>query len=203
MASNGAPGEQPTDKEAVGHQIRSRRTALGLSLRELGERSGLSVGFLSQVERGMSSLALGSLASVARALEVDVADLFGGERRTGEDKHHDEGIVHVSRADEPTDFAIDATVRRYRLLSGSYERVLEPMIVTILPVNTRDEVLRSQVGEKFMYVLDGELIYIIDDTEYVLRSGDSIHHSAAVPHAFVNETDRVVTALTVVTPPII
>lgn len=191
------------DGAGIGRAIRARRRELGLSLRELGERAGLSIGFLSQVERGQSSLALGSLSAVAAALGVEVADLFPGERRAGRDAPVAGGMVHVARADEPTDFAIDATIRRYKLLAGRYDRVLEPMLVTVYPADTREEVLRSQSGEKFIYVLEGELVYIVDQQEYVLRRGDSIHHSASVPHAFANESGEVVTILSVVTPPIL
>lgn len=187
---------------AVGDAIRARRHQLGLSLRELGERAGLSVSFLSQVERGQSSLALGSLAAVARALETDAVTLLPGSRGGSEPVPQREGAtVHVTRADGATEMAIDARVRRYKMLAGPHERTLEPMLLTILPTETRSEALRSREGERFIYVLEGELAYFLGDEEHRLCAGDSIHHHATVPHAFVNDTDGTVKALSVTTPP--
>jgi transcriptional regulator with XRE-family HTH domain len=204
MRQNGASADAVNAPTAeIGAIIRQRRTGLGLSLRDLGQRAGLSVGFLSQVERGQSSLALGSLAAVARALDTDTASLLPGAPRAGADAAQDGAMVQVTRADEPTDLAIDGRVRRYRMLAGAYRRELEPMLVTIFPADTRDEVLRAQVGEKFLYVIDGELVYLLGETEYRLGSGDSIHHPASVRHGFVNDTDSVVVAVSVVTPPVL
>jgi transcriptional regulator with XRE-family HTH domain len=61
---------------AVGSTIRALRNERGLSLRDLSRMSGLSTGFLSMVERGHSSLALTSLNNVAKALNVDLVELF-------------------------------------------------------------------------------------------------------------------------------
>jgi transcriptional regulator with XRE-family HTH domain len=204
MRGNGTPADPGSaPPAALGAIIRRRRTGLGMSLRDLGQRAGLSVGFLSQVERGQSSLALGSLAAVARALEIDTASLLPGRPRAATDQAHGSGMVHLTRADEPTDLAIDARVRRYKMLAGDYRHELEPMLVTIFPADTRAEVLRSQVGEKFLYVIDGDLVYLLGDAEHRLGCGDSIHHPASIPHGFVNDTDSVVVAVSVVFPPVL
>lgn len=61
--------------ERVGSRVRTRRHELGLTARELAERSGLSPRFVSQLEGGQANIAIGRLASVALALEVSVSSL--------------------------------------------------------------------------------------------------------------------------------
>lgn len=171
------------------------RTERGLSLREFSKLTGFSIGFLSQVERGQSSLALTSLHKVAKALGTDVASLFPVDQ-AGEPHP----LPHLTRSDEHSEIAIAASQRTYKVLSGrAPNRVLEPLFVTIHP-SDRIEEAYSHEGEEFCYVLSGELRYVIDRTEYRLGQGDSIHFHATVPHAIQNDTDKPVQALWVLTP---
>jgi transcriptional regulator with XRE-family HTH domain len=180
---------------AIGAAIRELRTEQGLSLREFSKLTGFSIGFLSQVERGRSSLALTSLHKVAKALGTDVASLFP-VGQAGEPHP----LPHVTRADEHSEIAIAASQRTYKVLSGrAPNRVLEPLFVTIHPSERIEEAYNHE-GEEFCYVLSGELRYVIDGTEYRLGQGDSIHFRATVPHAIQNDTDEPVEALWVLTP---
>jgi quercetin dioxygenase-like cupin family protein len=166
-----------------------------MSLRDLSKLTGFSIGFLSQVERGQSSLALTSLHTVAKALDADVASFFP----TGE-AGEEHPLPHVTRADENSEIAIAASQRTYKLLSGRAPgRVLEPLFVTIYPAETIEEPY-SHEGEEFCYVLSGELRYVLDGTEYRLGPGDSIHFHSAVPHAIHNDTPEPVQAVWVLTP---
>jgi transcriptional regulator with XRE-family HTH domain len=74
---------------AVGGRIRALREAMGLSLRDLGERSGVSAPMLSQVERGETSPTLAVAAKIAAGLELTLSQLL----RLDEGEH-----VAVSRA---------------------------------------------------------------------------------------------------------
>ncbi|MFI7605886.1 helix-turn-helix domain-containing protein [Micromonospora sp. NPDC049366] len=69
---------RPVDPQPslVGARMRQFRTERGLTLRGLAARAGLSIGFLSQVERGVSSIGLTALNSVAAALDRPVAEFF-------------------------------------------------------------------------------------------------------------------------------
>ena len=74
----------------LGERIRHRRRAQKTSLKQLAESSGISIGLLSQIERGLSSPSLRVLASLADALKLGLADLVrrraGGARREGTDR---------------------------------------------------------------------------------------------------------------------
>jgi quercetin dioxygenase-like cupin family protein/lambda repressor-like predicted transcriptional regulator len=182
--------------EAIGFAIRKLRKERGLNLRDLSRRSGLSTGFLSLVERGLSSPALTSLQAIAKALETNVTTFFKPDQAP-----QDSGsIPHVARASDDGHIAIAASHRAYKLLSRRAPSLtLEPLLVTIQPGGEMEEPY-SHGGEEFCYVLVGRLRYVINGAEYRLEPGDSIHFQSSVPHGINNDGDSPVTAVWVVTP---
>jgi transcriptional regulator with XRE-family HTH domain len=186
------------DSADVGARIRTLRKEQGLALRVVAARSGLSVGFLSQVERGLSSIALSSLHSVADALGVSLATLF--EERAPEPKLESGAPVFtMTRAvDRPRRTV--SSGRHYELLSARAPGlVLEPMLVYIEPGGTR-EAAAPHPGEEFAYVLSGELTYEVAGTEYLLGPGDSLYLRSNEPHAFFNGGTETTVVVSVVTP---
>ena len=67
-----------SQRTPVGLQIKALRTGNNMTLKQLSEQTGLSIGFLSQVERGMSSIAVDSLEKIAGVLEVPLDTFFSG-----------------------------------------------------------------------------------------------------------------------------
>jgi quercetin dioxygenase-like cupin family protein len=198
-AANESSPAQGDEVAAVGAAIRSRRRQRGLSLRDLSRLTGFSIGFLSLVERGQSSLALTSLYKVAKALESEVADFFQPDGGVPEEHPP----PHVTRAGEHAQLSIAGSNRTYRLLSDrAPDRVLEPLLVTVQPTETVEEPY-SHDGEEFAYVLSGSLLVIVAGTAYDLGSGDSIYFPATVPHAIHNNSDEPARVLWVLTPRLI
>src|SRR5438309_6736974 len=60
----------------IGDRVRTRRTSMGWTLREIAERSGVSSRFLSDLEAGKGNISVARLADVARALDVPVVSLL-------------------------------------------------------------------------------------------------------------------------------
>ena len=149
-------------------------------MQEVSSRSGLSVSFLSQVERGLSSLSISSLAAICKALEVPVTYFFtaGG----------DGAVVH--KADQPgRRIRIEDSQVTYNQLSASTpERSLEAFVADYPP--HYEHPLVTHEGEEFGYVVEGRLVLVIDGQEHTLEPGDSYHISSAEPHTVRNETDR-------------
>jgi transcriptional regulator with XRE-family HTH domain len=190
----------------IGATIRARRRARGLSLRDLSKRTGLSIGFLSLVERGRSSLALTSLANVARVLDIELASFFPAEKEeeaaAEEQKTRPKTnlLPYVHRANDGGQLALISSLRTYKMLSPRLPGlILEPILVTIQPGDVLDEPY-SHDGEEFAYVLSGELVFIIEDQEYRLGPGDSIYFCSSVVHAIRNYGDEPVQAIWVLTP---
>jgi transcriptional regulator with XRE-family HTH domain len=188
----------------IGAAIRSRRQELTMSLRELSKQSGLSIGFLSLVERGRSSPALTSLSNVAKALGVELSSFFPAEEEeqneAEETKQRVSPLPYVNRANDAAKLSIILSQRIYKMLSPRIPGlVLEPIFVTVQPGDTIDEPY-SHEGEEFAYVLSGELVFIVDGVEYRLGPGDSIHFRSTVSHTMRNDTDEPVQAIWVLTP---
>lgn len=208
------PSDDPA-ADRIGARMRQFRTEQGLTLRGLAARSGLSIGFLSQVERGISSIGLTALGSVATALDRSVAEFFDGHPDDGVDSPDGAGSAanpnpHAAEADLPRHFTLtrrEHPVREYasgqqiyRMLSDRGKHLLlEPMLVQIAPGGRKEDAY-GHPGEEFAYVVEGELLYEVQGVEHRLYPGDSLHLRSTVPHRLYNDTDRVTTVVSVVTP---
>jgi transcriptional regulator with XRE-family HTH domain len=179
---------------AIGATIRGLRRTQELSLRDLARLTGFSIGFLSLVERGQSSISLTSLHTVGKALGVDMSAFFSAPR----DEPEPPAVPHVTRLSGDGRLSTDSA-HTYKLLGGrGFNSTLEPVHVTIAPCDdTRDAYAHE--GEEFAYVLSGRLVFIVDCVEYRLEAGDSIHYQSTIPHTFRNETDEPAEALWVLT----
>lgn len=198
-----AAREQKTEThpDHVGARMRRFRAERGLTLRGLAARAGLSIGFLSQVERGVSSIGLTALNSVAAALDRPVAEFFadGDEASSDGAAATLPGHFTLTRAESGATEYVSGQVT-YRMLSDRGPNlVLEPMVVHIAPGGRREEAY-AHAGEEFAYVVTGELLYEVDGVEHRLRPGDSVHLRSNVPHSMYNDTGQVTTVVSVVTP---
>ena len=179
----------------IGQKIKQLRRAKEMTLKELAEKSDLSISFLSMVERGVTSAALLSLKKIADALEEDISVFFVGQERFhtgGFCRSYDNNVRSISARCV------------YKSLARTGENcILDPMEVLLMPGQTRDEVIQiTHSGEEFTYVLEGVLSYFLNGQEYVMNPGDSYHGFGNEPHNFVNLTNRVVRVLYIVTPPL-
>ncbi|MFC7388140.1 helix-turn-helix domain-containing protein [Sphaerisporangium rhizosphaerae] len=188
--------------DAVGARMRRFRKERGMTLRGLSTRSGLSIGFLSQVERGISSIGLTALNGVAAALDHSVADFFDDEQQAGDDRADIARLPShftLTRASTAATEYVSGQ-QTYRMLSARGPHlVLEPLLVHIAPGGRREDAY-GHAGEEFAFVLSGELLYEVDGVEHRLYPGDSVHLRSTVPHAMYNDTDAVTTVVSVVTP---
>jgi len=179
----------------IGQKIKKLRRAKHMTLKELSEKSDLSISFLSMVERGITSAALLSLKRIADALEEDISVFFVAQEQIqtgGFCRSYDNNVRSISA----------------RCVYKSLSRpggncILDPMEVLLMPGQSRDEVIQlTHAGEEFTFVLEGVLSYFLNGQEYVMNPGDSYHGFGTEPHNFVNLTNRLVRVLYIVTPPL-
>src|SRR5690625_3068126 len=108
--------------EDIHRKIRMLRQKRGYTLKDMSEMTELSIGFLSQVERGSSSLAITSLKSIADALEVEMTYFFQKEAAAN----------YIVRKEEQRPFQLDGSGHIYTKLSGNFPgKVLEAIKVSI------------------------------------------------------------------------
>jgi transcriptional regulator with XRE-family HTH domain len=173
-------------------KLRTLRLQKGMTLQELSEKSGLSVGFLSQVERGQSSLTITSLQRIAEGLGVPITSLF----KTVENQN-----FAVKEKDQ-VPFRIEGSDVTYIRLAGNFSgRNLEPLLVELRPNQTFGPTF-SHAGEEFFYVLKGRVLMRVGEQDYVLCEGDAIHFPSSIPHNWENLTDKPAKILCVLTPSI-
>lgn len=173
----------------LGAQLKTAREKKGYTLKQLSEVSGLSIGFISQVERGQTDPSLSSLKNLATALDIKLRDLFDPDV-----------AAHILvRCGEGSILKIDAAVQ-CELLASSLTKTMEPMIKTILP-GGESGLVSAHAGEEFIYVIEGALQVQLDENFYTLGKGDSVYFQANQTHAWKNTSDTECRAMWVMTPP--
>lgn len=163
----------------VGALIRARRRRLHMTLQELCTAAGISVGYLSQVERDHATPSLGTLAQIARSLDVGV-DYFIATPSA------EDGLT---RAAERNRFSVDGSSIVYERIAADFAGNLLSSFILHVPPGYRSETVAHE-GEEIIFVLEGLIVHRLDDDEMVLSPGDSLHFRGNRPHSWSNDTDR-------------
>jgi transcriptional regulator with XRE-family HTH domain len=178
----------------VGQQVRDLRHSRRLSLKELAVKSGLSIGLLSQIERGTSSPSLRSLQALSRALSVPARWFFN------------DGIV-------PPEPERSIIVRRGQgrmlhlttkgiikeLVTPDLSGSLQVLLVKIRPGGSTGESYWHD-GEEAGHIIQGQLELILDEERFVLGTGDSFRFDSTRPHGVRNPGNTETHVLWVTTP---
>lgn len=177
----------------IGMKIKNLRTEKGITLKELSEKSELSVGYLSQLERGLTTIAVDSLEKLAKILEVHLTYFF-------DYPHKREEMVLRSYEQEILDIEEGGFIK-YSLSTNLEDKQIVPRLVEILPQKNEEEIISyKHDGEEFVYVLEGILTIYIDGERYEVYPGDSIHMNSSIRHNWANYTNKKVKLLAVNTP---
>jgi transcriptional regulator with XRE-family HTH domain len=172
-------------EQAFGGRLRARRRELGLTLKEVADGAGLSVGFISQIERGITTPSLSSLASVSRVLKVHLSEFLTQPAKTASP---------ATRHGQRPHFAIGGNSLVYERLSASFPgNVLRTLIIHEPPGHRSEPI--SHDGEEIFYVLEGEITVEVGHETHRLEAGDSIHFPSKLVHSSWNHTDRASTIL--------
>lgn len=176
--------------ENIHKKIKNLRQEKEMTLKDLSDATDLSVSFLSQIERGSSSLAITSLKKIADAFHINISYFF-----TEIENHN-----YVLHKEEQKPFKIEGSDVTHVRLAGQFsERKMEPMMVT-LPPNKSFVEKYSHPGEEFYYILKGLVIFKVEEKEYILNEGDSIHFPSEKVHQWKNPTREDAVLVSVLTP---
>jgi len=179
----------------LGEQIRGLRNARDWTLREVSMRSGLSVGYLSLVERNRANPSIKALHDIARTLGVNVSWFFphAGAGPEIEQKY----IVRGGRR-RALNFALGITDE---LLSPNLSGQLELIRSRFEPGASSGSEPYTHKGEEAGLVISGELELWIGDEHFLLRAGDSFSFSSMTPHRYRNPGDHETIVIWAITPP--
>src|SRR6201993_2199926 len=173
---------------ALGGHLRQLRARRRLSLAQVANAVGISVGFLSAMERSQMSGSVGTLRKLARFYKTNILDFFDASGASGRQVRPSERKV----------LEAGAGVRMELLAWGN--AVMEPHLFRIAPDAGSGESYAHE-GEEFIYVLRGELQICVDGEDYRLKSGDSFYFESATPHRWKNPGRKETLLLWVNTPP--
>ncbi|MDP7604293.1 MAG: XRE family transcriptional regulator [Alphaproteobacteria bacterium] len=171
------------DPAPLGAELRRRRKRLSWTLEQLSAKSGVSRAAISKIERGDSGASTGVLGKLAEALDLSVSQLIGGRQRTE--------VMHIPAEKQPV-FREEATGFERQSLSPLYHGRGIDFVRNRLPPHgkTGPFPCHREGVEEHLYVAKGRLKVVLDDEEFVLRTGDFLLFQADRPHSFENLTGR-------------
>ena len=174
----------------IGGKIRQLRTQKGLTLEELASRSELTKGFLSQLERNLTSPSIDSLDDILEALGTNLADFF----------KEDKAEQFIFRE---SDFFIDEREHYtiHWVVPNTQKNRMEPILLTLEAGGESFEVAPHS-GEEFGYVAEGTVILECDGKKNTLRKGETFYLHGRTFHTLRNERKSTAKVLWVSTPPL-
>lgn len=172
------PGRDISEADVlVGRRVRALRLERNLSLNDLAGKAGISIGALSQIERGLSSLRVKVIWPLAAALGVEPGTLIGDGSEAASD-------LYCVRAHQRRALPVH-TEGIAKLLLSPPGATLTGMIVTVEPGGGTAEAY-AHAGHEFGYVMSGEVNLSVDGTTYSLKQGDSFAFKSTLMHSFTN-----------------
>lgn len=175
----------------IGERIRNLRQLSNLTQEELAERANLTKGFISQIERDLTSISLDSLVQILDALDENIADFF--RESSGEEK-----IVY--RENDRVDIEKEKIHRFELLVPGSTNRRLEPILVTLRQGQASPKE-RPHEGEEFGIVLRGRVTLRFGKEVLRLKKGECFYLSAEKEHWLENTSSGEAVILWISSPP--
>jgi len=176
----------------IGARIRQLRIKNGLTLEELASRTELTKGFLSQLERNLTSPSLTTLEDIAEALGVSMSGFFAEEE--------EEKFIFT-----PDDAFVDERegMTIHWIVPNSQKNRMEPLLLE-LKAHEKSMVLNPHEGEEMGYVLSGKVYLVSDSVENgaVLKKGDTFYIRGNETHYLENRSEKGAVVLWISTPPV-
>ena len=170
------------DNLKIGRQIRDLRKAKGITLIEMAEQIGRSVGYISQVERGVSSLPIPTLQSISKVLDVQLSWFFHTDFETPMEE-----INHIVRSEARRSLNFAGTGIREELLSPHLSGQLQMILTTFAPGSSTES--RERKGEEGGLLQSGTLELGIGEKSFLLKAGDSFILTDDEQHWVRNPSD--------------
>jgi XRE family transcriptional regulator, regulator of sulfur utilization len=181
-----APSADPSASEPAGLQLgaklKAARHRKTLSLRALGESTGFSASFLSQVELEQVSPSLSSLSRICHALDVRLSDLLA-------EPAEPRGVVIRRRKGERLRSEWSRATVQALLPSAADERI-EIVLVTLEPGGRSGKTPLVRTGKEFAFCARGRVSFTLDGAVHELAEGDSAFYDASLSRHWENTTKR-------------
>lgn len=174
----------------IGRKIKQIRIKNALTLEELASRSELTKGFLSQVERDLTSPSVSTLNDILEALGTTLSDFFS--------ETIDEKLV-FSEDDFFVDEQDDCTI--HWIVPNAQKNEMEPILLDLKEQGV-SSIIDPHDGEEFGYVMQGKIMLVNGDQKLSVKKGETFYISGRYPHYLKNESKTNAKILWITTPPV-
>ena len=172
----------------IGRRIRNFRNRNGLTQQELADRTELTKGFISQLERGQVSASVVTLMDLIECLGTTPAEFF---------KEEEEKVVFTE--DEYFEKLDEMGNSRQWIVPTAQRFQMEPLLVLVQPHSSLEED-KPHNGEEFGYLMSGRLNVYLGEKVHI-KSGESFYYQASQKHRLENPGSRTAKLLWISTPP--
>lgn len=175
----------------IGERLKQHRLQLGLTQEELAERSELTKGFISQIERDLTSPSVASLEDILEALGTNLGDFFNEEKPSQIVFRDDD--YFVSKDEEHG-------VEISWIVPNAQKNDMEPIMVKLEKQGETKQYLPYE-GQEFGYVINGSILLISNNDEFVVNAGECFYLDANGTRQIKNNSTKVAEVLWVSSPP--
>lgn len=173
----------------IGKKLKELRLQNDLTLGDLASRSELTKGFLSQVERNLTTPSIATLEDILEALGTNLSEFFHEEE--------EQQIVFSTQdffVDEQEDYQIEWVI------PNAQKNRMEPILLTLKP-HKKSQILSAHQGEEFGYILKGSVTLLQENKRYRLKSKETFYLDGSKSHYLYNHTNIEAKILWITTPP--
>ena len=174
----------------IGKKLKELRTQNGLTLEELANRSELTKGFLSQLERDLTSPNIAALENILEALGTNLADFFQSSKEEKIVFHTFDFFVN-----EQDDYTTEW------IIPNAQKNRMEPILLTLNP-GAKSQEIKAHEGEEFGYVLKGSVVLVIGNKKLKVKSKETFYVTGKEGHYLENISGKEAKILWVSTPPV-
>ncbi|MCG2620978.1 cupin domain-containing protein [Arthrobacter sp. I2-34] len=164
---------------AIGSRIRAARQGQRLTIEQVAESTGLTKGFLSRVERDLTSPSVASLVTLCQVLAVPIGNLFVDPE------------TYLTRRGEGPRVSLGGEGIHEKLLTPRHERRLQIIRAVIEPRgHGESELYAVDCDVDVLHVVSGRITVVFSSERYELDAGDTLTFPGREPHTWANETDQ-------------
>jgi transcriptional regulator with XRE-family HTH domain len=175
-----------------GKRIRQYRVNKRLTLRELAERTGITKGYLSKIEKAKKAPPVSTLINLAKALNISISEIFG--------EVEEESPVCLVKEDERHIITRDGSSFGYAYQTVAHlfhNKHMDPYVLT-LPLKPKQNAIFQHEGEEILFVLEGTMKFFHGKREFIVDEGDCVYFDAGIPHYGVCQGNKEVKCLMVI-----
>ncbi len=165
-------------EEAIAKRIRAKRLDHGWTLDQLAGATGLSKGYLSQIENGDKTPTLGTLTKIAFGLDLDAVSLITGEETRQKQEKFSIGRIRERQPITYTGANPDSIYESFSFSRSN--RFMDSYIVTVSKEFSPKPLMHA--GQEFVFALEGTQEFYYDGQTYIIKAGDAMYFDSDRPH---------------------